>query len=127
MENNCCNEIDINNANEIVLTHIEYNEILNMQQQILEMVASHTETSNILNKLCSLAEALLPNSVASIMLKDESSGLMSVISAPSVPQVGHDALSNLKPGAKVVHVEMPFFIMNHNMFKILSLILDGKI
>ena len=89
-----------NKNDEIVLSQVEYNQILNIQQQILEMLASHYETSTILSKLCSLAESLLPNSVASIMLKDKKTGLMSILSAPSIPSSGHIFLANLKPGPK---------------------------
>ena len=62
------------------------------------MIASHDNYFIVLESLCKLAEQLLPNSVASIMMINQASGRMSVLSAPSVPQVGHDALSNLKPG-----------------------------
>lgn len=89
-----------NTHDEIVLSQTEYNQILNIQQQILEMLASHYDTSTILSKLCSLAESLLPNSVASIMLKDKNSGLMSILCAPSIPSSSHVVLANLKPGAK---------------------------
>lgn len=63
------------------------------------MIASHNQkSSDIFERLCVLAESLLPNSVASIMIKDSKTGLLNVISAPSVPEVGHKALANLKPG-----------------------------
>lgn len=93
-ENNHNNQTD-----EIILTPKEYNQILEIQHQILEMLASHHKTSNILSKLCLLAESLLPNSVASIMLKNNT-GFMNIICAPSIPKIGHDALQNLKPGPK---------------------------
>ncbi|MBU1658838.1 EAL domain-containing protein [bacterium] len=69
-----------------------------MQHAVLEMMALQNTTKDILARLCTLAESLLPNSVASIMLLDNKTGLMSIISAPSVPKLGHDALSHLKPG-----------------------------
>ena len=117
MEGNNCTQID-NLIEEIILTPLEYNEILNIQQQVLEMLASHAKTSNILDKLCSLAEILLPNSIASIMIKDEKTGLMNVISAPSAPQIAINALSNLKPGPKggscgnAVFKSAPQFVKN---------------
>lgn len=75
----------------------QYEDIISLEAQILELVASSEKSSVILAKLCSLAESLLPNSVASIMLKGKD-GKLNVLSAPSVPQVGHDALANLTPG-----------------------------
>ena len=72
MAKNNCHSIDKQNENqEIILSNTEYNQILDIQQQILEMTASHNQISQILSKLCSLAESLLPNSVASIMLKNK--------------------------------------------------------
>ena len=89
-----------NSCDEIVLSSEEYNQILHIQQQILQMLASHYEIDTILSRLCSLAEALLPNSVASIMIKDKKTGLMSILSAPSIPKVSHLVLANLKPDPK---------------------------
>ncbi|WP_373035900.1 EAL domain-containing protein [Sulfurimonas sp.] len=96
-EFSCNSKRDIS-LDEVPITSQEYTDILEMQQTILDMIASRDHCTDILTNLCTLAESLLPNSVASIMLIDKSSGLMNVLSAPSVPQVGHDALANLKPG-----------------------------
>ena len=94
-----CNNLESLKFDEVTITPTEYNNILEFQQEILQMIASRKNGMIILEHLCHLAEKLLPNSVASIMLLDNTTGLMNVLSAPSVPQVGHDALSNLKPGA----------------------------
>jgi len=83
---------------DILITAKEYNDILEMQQKILSMMASKGSATDILGHLCTLAETLLPNSVASIMMLDEVTGLMNVLIAPSIGQDGHDALANLKPG-----------------------------
>ncbi|PHR57912.1 MAG: hypothetical protein COA44_05120 [Arcobacter sp.] len=76
----------------------EFKDISDIQQEVLQMVAEGEDKNTILISLCKLSESLLPNSVASIMLKDEDSGLMSVLSAPSIPEEGHMALKDLKPG-----------------------------
>ena len=94
MTDKSCND----NVDEVSITEDQHNSILEIQLSILEMIASNNSSSNILDRLCSMAEALLPNSVASIMILDKKTGLMSVLAAPSVPQVGHDALNGLKPG-----------------------------
>lgn len=98
MSQSTCQILENSLIDEVPITSQEYNEILHIQQKILEMIASKGRTHEILDHLCKLAESLLPNSVASIMLLNEHNGLLSVESAPSVPQVGHDALANLKPG-----------------------------
>ncbi|MCX6076584.1 MAG: EAL domain-containing protein [Campylobacterales bacterium] len=83
---------------EIILTSLEYNKILDIQQNIFELLTVGNNEEDVLAKLCQMAESLLPNSVASVMILDSYSGLMNVVSAPSIPQVGHDALQGLKPG-----------------------------
>ncbi|WP_373001418.1 EAL domain-containing protein [Sulfurimonas sp.] len=93
-----CKTLEDVSLDEVTITPDEYNNILDIQQTILGMIASRGYCTDILAHLCVLAESLLPNSVASIMLVDKATGLMSVVSAPSVPQVGHDLLANLKPG-----------------------------
>ena len=85
--------------NEVPISPKEYNEILDFQQTILEKIAARENYITILEELCFLAEKLLPNAVASIMMLNKSTGLMSVLVAPSVPQAGHDALENLQPGS----------------------------
>jgi len=98
-EINSCETLENVNLDEVTITPKEYNEILEIQQTVLDMIASRGYCSDILNSLCLLAEKLLSNSVASIMITDKTTGLMSVLAAPSVPKVGHEALANLKPGA----------------------------
>ena len=95
---NDCKILENANLPEVEITSQEYNNILDIQREILDMLASGGNYTDTLAHLCILAESLLPNAVASIMLLNQETGLMSVLSAPSIPQVGHDALENLKPG-----------------------------
>lgn len=90
--------ISLDGTDEIILTPIEYTKILNIQERIFELIIIGHNEPIVLSTLCQMAEKLLPNSVASIMLLDPKTGLMSVISAPSIPEVGHHALADLKPG-----------------------------
>lgn len=92
-----CN-LELQSFEEVQLTADEYNSIISIQSDILSMIAAGEEAKIVLDTLCQSAERMLPNSVASIMLVDSSNGLMSVLSAPSVPEAGHQALENLKPG-----------------------------
>jgi len=82
----------------IEISSEEYNKLISLESHIFGLVASRTKAKIVLEKLCSLAESMLEGSVASIMLKDKTTGKISVLSAPSIPQAGHDALSNLTPG-----------------------------
>lgn len=85
---------------EIQIIPKEYNDILNIQYEVLNMIARQYKVKDTLAKLCVLAETLLPNSIASVMLLNSQTNLLNVKSAPSVPQIAQNALTNLKPGPK---------------------------
>ena len=87
-----------NTPDEIPITPEQYNDLLQMQTIILEMVARRHDSQEIIERLCFMAEALLPNAIASLMLLDDVGERMSVRAAPSVPPEGVDALAGLKPG-----------------------------
>lgn len=78
------------------LSQVEQQNLLDIQQVILEMVAGSDSEADILNKLCQMAEQLLPNSIASIMMK-QPEGHMDVLYAPSVPLEGQQQLNGLIP------------------------------
>ena len=82
----------------VFITPQQYDIIAGIQQQILEKLANNDPITDILNSLCLLAESLLPNAVASIMAVDVDDGLLSIMCAPSIPAVGHQALAKLQPG-----------------------------
>lgn len=85
---------------EVLITPLEYNKILTIQQEILNMLAEQHETKPILEMLCKLAETLLPNSVASIMLLNKDANHLNVIAAPSIPVEAQKELEYLIPGPK---------------------------
>jgi len=93
-----CQSIDALQTDDLILSPEEYNNILDMQQAIFKLLTVGHNSQEILSSLCLLAEKLLPNSVASIMLKDPQTNLLNVVCAPSIPEVGHTALAGLKPG-----------------------------
>ncbi len=83
---------------ELEMSVAELDMILRLQQSIFAQVAGNESCIDVLSALCRMAEHLLAGSVASIMVRDDSSGLLNVLVAPSVPQEGIDALQGLKPG-----------------------------
>jgi diguanylate cyclase (GGDEF)-like protein len=93
-----CNNLNLLELDQIEITPKEYENIFNIQSDILQKLALNHNYDDILQHLCLLTEQLLPNSVASIMLLNKETGLMSVLSAPSIPKSGWEALENLKPG-----------------------------
>jgi PAS domain S-box-containing protein/diguanylate cyclase (GGDEF)-like protein len=105
-------------VDEVPLSQEQYSHVLNLQKVILESVAQRRATNEILDKLCSMAESMLPNSVASIMIKDTNTGLMDMIHAPSVPPEGFARFKDLKPGSgagscgNAIYKNEPQFITN---------------
>jgi len=85
-------------SEDVPITPKQYDIIADIQLKTLEMLVANEPDIDIFNTLCSLAESVLPNAVASIMKRDASNGLLSVRCAPSIPHVGHQALENLQPG-----------------------------
>jgi diguanylate cyclase (GGDEF)-like protein/PAS domain S-box-containing protein len=93
-------------------------QLLQLQRDILEMVALSRATNEILDQLCLLSEAMVPNSVGSIMLLDGTGKHLHVRSAPSIPKSGIDALNGLQPGPNAgscgtaVFTRKPVFVDN---------------
>lgn len=85
-------------SEDVSITPKQYDIIADIMQKTLEMLVANDSVINIFNTLCALAESVLPNAVASIMMTDSRSGLLSVKCAPSIPPIGHKALENLQPG-----------------------------
>ncbi|MDA3808148.1 MAG: diguanylate cyclase [Thiomicrorhabdus sp.] len=88
-----------------------------LQRNILEDVALTEGYKSVLRKLCLMAEEMVPNSLASIMLLDDN-GLLNVLAAPSIPKEGINALNGLVPGpfggscGNTVYCEKPTFVCN---------------
>jgi PAS domain S-box-containing protein/diguanylate cyclase (GGDEF)-like protein len=98
MDNEIGSCLSLEKAGEVTLTPLEYGHIFDIQHEILELMATGDNGKVALERLCKMAEIMLPNSVASVMWLNIATGLMEVMVAPSVPQAGHDALNGLKPG-----------------------------
>lgn len=82
----------------VSVTVEQQDKILAFQQSVFNDVMTNQPGQQVLDHLCHLAEQLLPNSVASLMILDDESSTLNVLSAPSVPKDGHQALSGLRPG-----------------------------
>ena len=73
-------------------------QLLLLQRNTLESVAVSNNHEEQLRQLCFAAEAMLPNSVASIMLFNDDASELIVRSAPSIPAEAIEQLNGLKPG-----------------------------
>ncbi|MBN2816148.1 MAG: EAL domain-containing protein [Campylobacterales bacterium] len=113
-----CN-LDISEKiNTVAITPEQYNHILALQQELLSLTAYENDTQSILNRLCSMAEALLPNSVASLMLYDITRSHLNVKAAPSISQEAIETLNGIVPGpyagscGNAVYKGEPQYIIN---------------
>jgi len=100
------------------LTFAQLEKLMQLQRDVLEMVALGEDTDVILQEICRLSEAIVPDSAASIMLFDEMHECLNVRAAPSIPNEGIMALNGLKPGpgagscGNAVYREQPVFVEN---------------
>lgn len=73
-------------------------ELLELQQAIVDRIAREEPLDVILDDLCRMVEALLPDSICSIMRVDEATGCLFVRSAPRAPAALIAELDGLVPG-----------------------------
>ena len=118
MSTESCTVLDDSNVNEVPITNEEYQNILDIQQEVLSLTALEAKTQDILNRICKMLESLLPNAVASLMIKNPVDGRIYVKAAPTVPQAGWDVLDGIQPGphsgscGNAIHHGKPQFISN---------------
>jgi len=79
-------------SEEVNLIPEQYDFIADIQQEILARLAADEPAIDILNALCLLAESCLSNAVASIVVHNENSSHLSVLSAPSIAVEKHPNL-----------------------------------
>ena len=100
------------------LSEQDQNTILQLQQAILESVARGDDHLDVINRICLLAEQLLPNSVGSVMLLDEARESLNVYAAPSIPKESQARLNGIKPGpmagscGNVIYRMTPQYVSN---------------
>jgi len=105
-------------TNVVAVHNAQLEQLLQLQRDILEMIANGRTGGDILDHLCLMSESMVPNSVGSIMLFDEAHEGLIVRSAPSIPQEGIEALNGLKPGpdagscGTAVYTKEPVFVEN---------------
>lgn len=73
-------------------------QLLKFQSDIMEAIALGQDPQLALDELCKSAEALVPGSVASIMIFHQADNSMEVRAAPNVPEDVVLAMNHLKPG-----------------------------
>ncbi len=80
------------------LSELEKEQILDLQQAILRSLLHDRSAQEIADDLCRMAERLLPNAVASVMLYDDKRERLDVMAAPNLPPVVREQFSDLRPG-----------------------------
>jgi len=101
---------------EVPLNPEELDRILALQQTICGLIAGDAPYLEVIDETCRMAEQMLPGAVASFMHLDPETGLMEVISAPSVPPAAIKRLTGLRPGPEggscgnAVYRNIPVFV-----------------
>ncbi len=80
-----------------LLTADEREHIIRFQEEGLKAAVEGRDPRQSVDRLCLLAEQLVPNAVASVMLPDED-GALNVFAAPSMPSEAIARLNGLRPG-----------------------------
>lgn len=100
------------------LSKHEQAQILQFQQEVLKLVALGHDPVQVCEKICSLEEQLVPNSVASVMLLDAAEQHLNVFVAPSIPEAGIAQLNGLRPGpcagscGNAIYRQEPIYVEN---------------
>lgn len=98
------------------LSDQEKEQILGLQQAVLHSLLQDRNAQEIAEDICRLAERLLPNAVASVMLYDEKREKLDVMAAPNIPPVARKQFSDLRPGpgsgscGNVLFQKQPVFV-----------------
>jgi diguanylate cyclase (GGDEF)-like protein/PAS domain S-box-containing protein len=96
----------------------EMESILMFQQDILEAVVRGDPEKQLVERVCTLEEQLVPGAVASVMLFDRKNQSLKIYVAPSLPKEAFSKLENLRPGpengscANAVYSRMPVYVGN---------------
>ena len=72
-------------AKEEIVESRQLSRLLEMQQKILESIASGQSRRQILDDLCLMIEALVPEALTSVMLLNPESGSLNVLAGPTFP------------------------------------------
>jgi diguanylate cyclase (GGDEF)-like protein len=73
----------------------QFEQLIEFQDEIIQSIALSSDTQHVLDKLCLTAESLIPNSVASLILFENSSTVLRVIAAPSLTNGAVKSLERL--------------------------------
>ncbi len=98
------------------LSSAEYGAIFGYQRDIFELIALDRNEHDILARLCKMAEQIVSDAVASIMMLDPEDGRLYVLQAPSIPQEAIEALNGLTPGpdagscGNAMHQQKPQYV-----------------
>ena len=101
---------------EYSITTEQAEKLLRLQREILEQVALGVDHKELLDSLCKTAEQMVSDSLASIMVYDETGSFLTVLAAPTIPPVAVEALNGLIPGeaagscGTAVHSNQPQYV-----------------
>ena len=103
---------------EYSVTTEQAEKLLTLQREILGQVALGVDYREIIDTLCKTAEQMVSDSLASIMVYDETRSFLTVLAAPSIPADAVAALNGLVPGENAgscgtaVHSNEPQYVVD---------------
>lgn len=93
----------------------ELNQLLQLQRDLLEKITLDRPLCALLDQLCKSVEQLIPNSRVAVMLLDQGTGYLNIVSAPGIPDTFHAQINRLTPGpfsrsaGSAVYSDQPVF------------------
>ncbi len=111
-----CRTYSPDSATELASQEVE--QLLRLQKDILEAVALGNNHQSVLDQLCTAAESMVSDSVASIMIYSDDHSCLNVAAAPSIPREAVNALNGLVPGelagscGTAVFTKLPTIVCN---------------
>jgi len=103
------------------LTLEESNQLIKVQRDILEIVVTGNDYQHALDSLCRVAERIVDDAVASIMIYDIDRLALQVRAAPNVPEQAKSELNGLVPGPNqgscgtAVYKQIPQFVKDTDL------------
>lgn len=90
--------------------------LLSLQREVLEAIALGRSLHEVLDKLCSLIESMVPRALATVMMYDQEQNLLTMQAHPSLSPETASLFNGLVPGegagacAYAVHSRKPVFV-----------------
>lgn len=104
----------------------ELNQLLQLQRDLLEKITLDRPLCALLDQLCKSVEQLIPNSRVAVMLLDQGTGYLNIVSAPGIPDTFHAQINRLTPGPLAAVQAAQFIPTSRSFAQIRTRLLFGQ-